>query len=70
MKVLRSSTDVSHCGATSGKLGFDDNAYIFENHRSKLSTVVDLVKMGKYNSAIIKITPTLINLGWQKITKR
>ena len=68
--IFKANTKRSDCGATSGKIGFDDNAFIFENHRAKLSAVQNLVEKGKYNSAMIKIMPTLIRLGWQKLTKK
>lgn len=67
--MLKSHTEVTDCGATSGKVGLDSNAYIFEKDSSKLSQVENLVKKGKLDSAVMKITPTLINLGWQKLTK-
>ena len=66
--VVTSSSAVTDCGAKSGKVGFDYNAYIFEKDTSKFSKVEEAVKKGKLNSAFNKLAPTLAKLGWQKIT--
>ncbi len=66
--IYTSKSEVTDCGARSGELGFDYNAYIFEEDRSKFSDVEKLVKKGKLNSALKKLIPTLAKLGWQKIT--
>ncbi len=66
--IRKSSSKVTDCGAKSGDVGYDYNAYIFEKDKSKFSKVEELVKKDELNSALVKSAPTLAKLGWQAIT--
>ena len=67
-KIMRSKSEVTDCGAKSGTTGYDYNAYIFEQDKSKLTAVEKSVTNGNMTSAFNQLSPTLAKLGWQKIT--
>ena len=69
--IVRGKSEVTDCGGTgNAKIGYDYNAYIFEEDKSKLNSVEKLVKQGKLNSALAKLSPTLSKLGWQKVRSK
>ena len=69
--IVKKRTEVTDCGGNeNGQIGYDYNAYIFEKDKNKLNSVEELVKQGKLNSALAKLSSTLVKLGWQKVSSK